>query len=140
MKIKSFLVMLISLLLLSACNTSDEDTHGDHADMNHDAPNEDDIRTLEVDLMVPEETVSSGEAVEISAHVTSNDEDVEDADAVMFEIIRDEESLAMIEVDHDDSGVYKIEYTFESPGDYTVIAHVDAFQLHTMPSKEVIVE
>ena len=138
MKIKSGLlsVILLAGLTLAAC--SDEEG-GDHGDMNHDSPSSDEIRSLEVDLQTPQ-SVQSGEAAEFTAHVTSNEEDVTDADQVMFEVLQGEESMEMIEVEHSENGEYVFEYTFEEPGEYSVIAHVDAYQLHTMPEESVTVE
>mgnify|MGYP000947966546 FL=1 len=138
MKIKAGLlsVMLLAGLTLAAC--SDEEG-GDHGDMNHDSPSSDEIRSLEVDLQAPE-SIQSGEAAEFTAHVTSNEEDVSDADQVMFEVLQGEESMEMVEVEHTENGEYVFEYTFEEPGEYSVIAHVDAYQLHTMPEESVTVE
>ena len=138
MKIKSGLlsVMLLAGLTLAAC--SDEEG-GDHGDMNHDSPSSDEIRSLEVDLQTPQ-SVQSGEAAEFTAHVTSNEEDVSDADQVMFEVLQGEESMEMVEVEHTENGEYVFEYTFEEPGEYSVIEHVDAYQLHTMPEESVTVE
>ena len=135
MKIKAGLlsVMLLAGLTLAACSEEN------HDDMNHDSPSSDEIRSLEVDLQTPE-SVQSGEAAEFTAHVTSNEEDVTDADQVMFEVLKDDESMEMVEVEHSENGEYVFEYTFEEPGEYSVIAHVDAFQLHTMPEESVTVE
>lgn len=138
MKIKTIFAVVFSVLLLTACGDNDE--HADHEGGNHDAPSEDEMRTLDVDLSVPEENVVAGESVEFNAHVTSNGDDVEDADQVMFEVLEGEDSLDMIEAEHDENGQYSIEYEFESPGEYTVISHVDAYQLHTMPEENVVVE
>lgn len=138
LKIKLLFIVMSSVLLLSACGDSEE--HEAHEGGNHDAPSEDETRTLDVDLSVPAEPVASGETVEFTAHVTSNEEDVEDADQVMFEVTSGEDSLEMIEAEHDEAGRYSVEYTFEEAGEYTVISHVDAFQLHTMPQEDVVVE
>ncbi len=137
MKIKVGFMSLILLsgLTLAAC--SDEEM--DHGEMNHDNPSSDEVRSLEVDLQAPE-SIKSGEEVQFVAHVTSNEEDVTDADSVMFEIISGEESLDMIEVDHSENGEYVLDYTFDEAGDYKVISHVDAFSLHTMPEEFVTVE
>ncbi|CAD2080328.1 FixH family protein [Jeotgalicoccus meleagridis] len=137
MKIKVGFMSLILLsgLTLAAC--SDEEM--DHSEMNHDNPSSDEVRSLEVDLQAPE-SIKSGEEVQFVAHVTSNEEDVTDADSVMFEIISGEESLDMIEVDHSENGEYVLDYTFDEAGDYKVISHVDAFSLHTMPEEFVTVE
>lgn len=137
MKFKSGILslMLLSGLTLAACSNGEED----HSEMNHDNPSSDEIRSLEVDLQTPE-SIQSGEPAEFTAHVTSNEEDVTDADQVMFEVLSGDESLDMIEVDHAENGEYTLEHTFDEPGEYTVIAHVDAYQLHTMPEETVTVE
>ncbi|CAM2862888.1 FixH family protein [Salinicoccus roseus] len=127
--------MMLSLALLTACGNGGET----EAEMNHDNPGEDEVHALEVDLEVPE-TAEAGDTVEFSAHVHSNGEDITDADKVMYEVLSGEESLENIEAQHDADGVYTMEYTFEEAGTYTVISHVDAMQLHTMPQAEITVE
>lgn len=124
MKFKLLSLVFALVFIIAACNDGEDD----------------EVRSLEVDLTVPEETVSAGETAEFSAHVTSNDEDVTDADQVRFEVLSGEDSVDMIEAEHGENGIYTIEYSFDEPGTYTVISHVDAFQLHTMPEAEVSVE
>lgn len=59
----------------------------------------------------------------------------------MFEIQdENEETIEEITAEHSENGEYVVEFTFDEAGTYTVISHVDAFSLHTMPSEEVIVE
>lgn len=136
MKLKFLMfAMMLSLAVLSACGNG-----GDmEAEMNHDQPGEDEVRSLEVDLEVPE-TAEAGQPVEFSAHVHSNGEDITDADKVMYEVKSGEESLEKIEAEHDADGVYTIEHTFDEAGTFTVISHVDALHLHTMPQAEITVE
>ena len=138
MNIKSlFAALLTGLLLVLAACSAEGGSGGNETGMEENP--EDEMRTLEVDLQTPE-TASAEENVELTAHVHSNDEDVTDADQVQFEILQGEESLDMIEAEHSENGLYTIEYTFDEPGTYTVISHVDAFDLHTMPQKEITVE
>ncbi|MCG7331614.1 FixH family protein [Salinicoccus roseus] len=127
--------MMLSVALLTACGNSGET----ETEMNHDNPSEDEVHALEVDLEVPE-TAEAGDTVEFSAHVHSNGEDITDADKVMYEVLSGEESLEKIEAEHDQNGVYTIEYTFEEAGTYTVISHVDALRLHTMPQSDITVQ
>lgn len=138
MKMKAALLSLalMSAVTLAACSDEGEQEHGD---MNHDNSSSDEIRSLEVDLQTPQ-NIQVDNPVEFTAHVTSNEEDVTDADQVSFEILSGEESLEMIEVEHTENGEYVLEYTFDEAGDYTVIAHVDAYQLHTMPEETMTVE
>src|SRR5699024_9941026 len=124
MKIRAGFVALILLSGLTVAACSDEEM--DQSEMNHENQSSDEVRSLEVDLQAPE-SIKSGAEVQFVAHVTSNEEDVTDADSVMCESISGEESLDMIEVDHSENGEYVLDYTFDEAGDYKVISHVDAF-------------
>lgn len=133
-KLSLLSMMLLLGLTLVACSNDEEHNH---EDMEHSSSDE--IRSLEVDLQAPQ-NIQSGNPVEFTAHVTSNEEDVTDADQVMFEVLEGEESLETIVTEHAENGEYILEYTFDNPGEYKVIAHVDAYQLHTMPEETVTVE
>lgn len=134
MNIKTLLLGILASVFLVACGNDE------NGEMNHDAPESDEMRTLDVELFTPDHIVA-GDTAEMTAHVTSNDEDVTDADHVMFEIQdENEETVGEITAEHSENGEYTVEFTFDEAGTYTVISHVDAFSLHTMPSAEVIVE
>ncbi|HIV82401.1 MAG TPA: FixH family protein [Candidatus Salinicoccus merdavium] len=134
MKIKTLLLAVLASVFLAACGD------GSDEEMNHEAPESDEMRTLDVELFTPDH-IMAGDTVEMTAHVTSNEEDVTEADHVMFEIQdENEETVEEITAEHSENGEYTVEYTFDEAGTYTVISHVDAFSLHTMPSSEVIVE
>lgn len=127
--------VLSSVLVLGACGNDEnkDDMEGpEHQD-------QDEVAGLDVELTTPE-TATAGEEVEFVAHVTSNDEDVNDADKVLFEVLKDDESLDKIEGEFTENGLYKLNYTFKEAGTYEVISHVDANGLHTMPKNEVVVE
>lgn len=134
MKLKLLMTAILSgILLMAACSNDMNSENGDNG-------SEEEMRSLEVDLDVPE-TAEAGGTVELTAHVHSNGEDVTDADKVRFEVLDSkDESLDMIEAEHSKDGLYTIEYTFEEAGEFSVISHVDAFQLHTMPEKQITVE
>lgn len=127
-------LVLSSALVLTACGNDTEEAHDEHSDHDHE-----EVAGLDVELTTPE-TTEAGEEVEFVAHVTSNDEDVNDADKVVFEVLKDDESLDHIDGEFDENGKYKIDYTFDEAGTYEVISHVDANGLHTMPKNEVVVE
>jgi len=134
MKIKTLLLAVLASVFLAACGD------GSDEEMNHEAPESDEMRTLDVELFTPDH-IMAGDTVEMTAHDTSNEEDVTEADHVMFEIQdENEETVEEITAEHSENGEYTVEYTFDEAGTYTVISHVDAFSLHTMPSSEVIVE
>lgn len=122
--------VLSSVLVLGACGNDEN---------KDDMEGHNEVAGLDVELTTPE-TATAGEEVEFVAHVTSNDEDVNDADKVLFEVLKDDESLDKIEGEFTENGLYKLNYTFKEAGTYEVISHVDANGLHTMPKNEVVVE
>lgn len=127
-------LFLSSALVLTACGNDTEEAHDEQSDHDHE-----EVAGLDVELTTPE-TTEAGEEVEFVAHVTSNNEDVNDADKVVFEVLKDDESLDYIDGEFDENGKYKIDYTFDESGTYEVISHVDANGLHTMPKNEIVVE
>lgn len=138
MRMKTLLLGAFASIILVGCGNGEESSG--LGEMDHDAPESDEMRTLEVELATPDH-IRAGDTEVLTAYVTSNDEDVTDADRVMFEIQDDAgETVEEIEADHSGNGEYTVEHTFEEPGTYTVISHVDAYSLHTMPDSEVIVE
>lgn len=138
MKLKLLLTVIFTgALLMTACGN---DVNTENKDYGSEEEEDEEIQSLDVDLKVPE-NAKAGNTVEFTAHVHSNGEDVTDADKVRFEVLDAEDnSLDMIEAEHSENGLYTIEYSFEESGDFTVISHVDAFQLHTMPEKQITVE
>jgi len=75
--------------------------------------------------------------VQINEKVTQGDEKVEDAKKVEFELWKsDQESHEKVLGKHQGNGVYSISQTFQEDGEYTVIAHVTARDMHNMPKKE----
>src|SRR5699024_11659922 len=64
--------LLASMMLLGACGNDADSESGDHG--SHEE-GDDEVRSLEVDLEVPE-TAKAGEKESFTAHVTSNEEDV----------------------------------------------------------------
>lgn len=127
---KLFLIITLLNLILIGCSASNE----------KDQTADDEMREMiEVDLQVPEKA-NSNEEVEIRAHVTQGEENVEDAYEVKFEIWKSgEDHHDMIDSKHSKDGVYPITYTFKEDGIYYIISHVTARGMHNMPKKEIIV-
>jgi hypothetical protein len=91
---------------------------------------------VEVVIKTPE-TINVNEEVVIEALVTQGDEKVEDAEKVEFELWKsDQETHEKILGEHQGNGIYTIKKTFQEAGDYFVIAHVTARDMHNMPKKE----
>lgn len=102
----------------------------------------DDFIFIEVDFILPE-TAEVGEPVEFIAHVTHDDDDVTEAE-VVFEVweIEDEDMEHSVKFDgeNNNDGTYTADFTFDEPGTYEMYAHTDAFDMHVMPKKSIVVE
>ncbi|EJW15682.1 FixH family protein [Paenibacillus alvei] len=141
------LIMAIGAMLLTGCGNSSGSSsssagHEGHAghgsgamqEGNHEMP-----AMIKVELQVPKE-VKSNEAATISARVTQDDKAVDDADKVEFELWMDGEEHEMIEGKPVKDGTYQFEKTFKKAGTYTVISHVTARDMHSMPKKQFTVK
>jgi hypothetical protein len=95
---------------------------------------------LEVELTVSE-TAAIDETVEMRAFVTQGDEEIDNADEVVFEVWEEgkKSDSEMIDSVHEKGGIYTAETSFEHEGLFHVQVHVTANGLHTMPLKEVVV-
>jgi uncharacterized lipoprotein len=142
-KFKFTLLSVFLILLLGACGAADDQTSGaessdEHAE--HDDTEADvGVYPLTVDLQLPE-TAAVGEEVTIRTIVTMNDEIIEDADEVKYEIQNEAGESEMIVAEFDGEESYPITKTFDEPGTYKVIPHTTARGQHTMPAKEIMIE
>lgn len=130
-KISVFLLFSLPLFMLVACgnnNQSDVDT-----DLSE-------LEILEANLEVTEE-VDVDDTVEMNADVTYGDEDVDDADEVVFEVWEenDKDNSEMIDSTNNGDGSYTADTTFDHDGLFHIQVHVTAREMHTMPKKEVTV-
>ena len=118
--------MLAVPILLVGCQSNEEQSEVD----TNEEPVDVSALEVKVDILTPTE-VKVGEPVELAAHVTQNNENVEDADEVKFEVwesgLRDHGT--MITGEHVGDGVYKAEYTFDHDGVYYMYAHTTAQRL-----------
>ncbi|WP_144935329.1 FixH family protein [Paenibacillus sp. 32O-W] len=124
MKRSSVVLIAVLLTLLSAgCATV----------QNNDA---DSLQPIEVELAPPAQ-IKAGEQVTLSARVTQNGQDVDDAWEVLFEIwLAGEDEHEMIKGTNQKGGVYSIEKTFDQTGTYYIVSHVTARSMHSMPKKQ----
>lgn len=133
---KKMLMTGLCIAVLAACSNDEKDeTHENHASQETK-----DVAPLTVDLTIPEH-VEKGKETEIKALVKHGKEKVDDADEVMFEIIKDGDSKNSVKetIKEGKDGVYTLKYTFKEDGNYNIISHVTAFNQHTMPNKEVTI-
>ncbi|MCM3617114.1 FixH family protein [Sutcliffiella horikoshii] len=133
MKKLTLLICLLSLLMLAACGSSDNNQESNGG--SDGVPS-----IVEVEIKLPE-TIEPNEEVKIQALVTQGDENVEDANEVTFEVWKQgqEADHEMLEADHDGDGIYSITKTFDEEGYYYVVAHTTAREMHVMPRVEVTV-
>ncbi|MEQ2529709.1 FixH family protein [Bacillaceae bacterium CLA-AA-H227] len=119
-------ITLVGIVFITGCTQKDEKS-------------EEPLFT-EVKLSVNPEKGEVNEPVIIEAKVTYGEEEVTDADEVLFEIWRahDEEHEKM-EIKHAENGIYRLEKSFEQEGTYYVISHVTAREMHSMPKTEFVI-
>jgi len=130
---KKLAVILTTGLVLAACGQTEE--KHDHAkqEINTNEP-------VKVNLSIPEKA-KVGQKVKLTAKVTQDGKAINDADEVMFEIIKDGDEGKSVKkmVKEANDGVYELPYTFDKDGSYQVISHVTARSQHTMPDKMIMV-
>lgn len=124
----NMLGMIIGLGVLAACGKEVDD--GSSVE----------VLPLEVELSVAERA-EIGETVKMEALVTYGDEEVNDADKVVYEVWEEgkKDDSVMIESVNEKDGTYTAETSFDHDGLFHVQVHVDAKNLHTMPVKQVTV-
>lgn len=89
----------------------------------------------------PASPVKSGEKVKIIVTVKQNNQLVEDAASVKFEIWKDQqEKHDMVVAKLGLTGDYFVERTFDASGTYFVMYHVTARDMHKMKQMELKVE
>lgn len=139
MNSKKVLIIGLCTVALAACG-KEEKKEGHEAHENHATTSDEKVQALTVDLTVPEH-VEKGKTVEIKALVKHGKEKVNDADEVMFEVIKDGDTKNSVKekVKKAKDGVYTLTYTFKEDGTYNIISHVTAFNQHTMPNKEITI-
>ncbi|GAF22022.1 hypothetical protein JCM19047_1752 [Bacillus sp. JCM 19047] len=128
MKVKPLLVGgILVLIALNGCMQGEQEEW--------DVPD-----LVDVDIQVEEHIPADSETV-LRAHVTQGEEDVNDAEEVVFEVWRDQERDAgqLIEGELEADGVYATPYAFGEDGIYIVQTHVTARDLHVMPTQMMIV-
>lgn len=121
------------MAVLAACSNNEADTAEEEDTDSMELP------VLEVDFDVPEH-VEVGETIDLTAHVTFDDEPVEDAREVLFEVWTQGHADDSVEIEgvHQEDGTYTASFTFEEEAVYEMYAHTTARELHVMPLETVI--
>lgn len=111
-----------------------------------DDPEVETLETAEVPAIVDvhiqtAEQLNAGETIQLAARVTQDEEAVNDAKEVKFEVwesgLRDEGEMLDGKLTED--GIYVADYTFDHDGVYYMFAHTTARGMHVMPKQELIV-
>lgn len=111
-----------------------------------DEPEVETLDTAEVPTIVDVqiqtgEQLNAGETIQLAARVTQDEEAVNDAKEVKFEVwesgLRDEG--VMLDGELTEDGIYVADYTFDHDGVYYMFAHTTARGMHVMPKQELIV-
>lgn len=111
-----------------------------------DDPEVETFKTAEVPAIVDvhiqtAEQLNAGETIQLAARVTQDEEAVNDAKEVKFEVwesgLRDKGEMLDGELTED--GIYVADYTFDHDGVYYMFAHTTARGMHVMPKQELIV-
>lgn len=126
-KITLLIATMICMIVLAACNGKN--------DMNNNV-----LLSLDVEFNVPE-TLEVGETLELKAVVTYGDEQVTDANEVVFEVWEkgDQDNSVDYEGENNGDGTYTAEVTFDHDGIFEMYAHTTARDMHTMPKREIVV-
>jgi len=124
------IILIVISLFLTACNESTNKT----------AKEEEIPELVEVDLQVPEKA-EVGEKVLINAHVTQGNDEVDDADEVVFEIWKNDSKneSQMLDFTKQEKGNYQLETSFASSGVYYIQVHVTARRMHVMPKQKIVI-
>lgn len=87
------------------------------------------------------EQLNVGETIELAARVTQDEEAVNDAKEVRFEVWESglREDGILLDGQLTEDGVYVTEHQFDHDGVYYMYAHTTARGMHVMPKKKLIV-
>ncbi|GEN87278.1 FixH family protein [Oceanobacillus sojae] len=134
MKKKIFFILIALITVLVACSNNEADT----AEKDNDTDSQE-LSVLEVDFDVPEH-VEVGETIDLTAHVSFEDEPVEDAHEVLFEVWTQGHADDSVKLEgvHQENGTYTASFTFEEEAVYEMYAHTTAREMHIMPLETVI--
>lgn len=103
-----------------------------------------DSGVMPMEIVVEPQTpalLNANEMVQLAARVTQNNEAVDDAEEVKFEVWESgfRDKAQMVDGKLSENGIYTAEYTFDHEGVYFMFSHTTARGLHAMPKQKIIV-
>ncbi|MFC4560063.1 FixH family protein [Virgibacillus kekensis] len=125
------LIIFLSVMFIAACGSSGDSIEGEtNANTS--------LEPLKVEFITKPDTFQPGKEGTIEVKVTQGDQNVTDADEVLFEIWNKghQDKSEKYEAENKGKGVYSLKHSFNEKGVYKVTAHVTARSMHTMPAKE----
>ncbi|SMG25003.1 FixH family protein [Paenibacillus aquistagni] len=126
--------LLVAASLLAGCSGNNASQGSNHA--GHNMQEDGEIAMISVELKVPDEIRVHEEAT-FEAVVTLKDKPIEKAEKVEFEYWKEgDETHQKEEAVSGGEGVFQLKHAFDQPGKYTIISHVSAEGMHSMPKKE----
>ena len=126
MKKSFFILFTLLTVILAGCSNNQSET---------EVP-----ELIEVELRLPEEELEPGAQIELAAYVSQGGEAVEDAEKVEFEIKKTgQDDSEMLMGSHVQDGLYTAVKQFAEEGRYAITAHVDARDMHNMPTRELVI-
>ncbi|GKV54704.1 hypothetical protein NCCP2222_06510 [Sporosarcina sp. NCCP-2222] len=133
MKKISWLISAGMVMMLVACGASKDKAAPDSSES-------EEILPISVELTVPEKA-EVNETIVMETVVTQGEEQVDDANEVVYEIWEEgkKEESYKVETSNEGKGLYKAETSFEHDGQFHIQVHVTARDMHTMPEKVVTV-
>lgn len=130
-----FLFSVVTIFGLGGCSSGNhEQSHMNSTDLS--------MVAIKVELHWTPDEVSVNEKVTFEAVVTQDDQPVDDAKEVKFEIINKADATLKLELNGKSAGngLYSADGILQQEGQYTVTSHVTARTQHSMPSKELTVQ
>lgn len=130
------LLAIMSVSTIVSCSGNGNESNHMHAGTAQS------MEPIQVELSWSPEQISIHERIIFEAQVTQGGEPVDDAKAVLFEIVNaeDEDDKQELEGKPSGKGTYTAEGSFEQAGSYEVISHVTARTQHSMPTKTLTVQ
>ncbi|MCG7407175.1 FixH family protein [Paenibacillus sp. ACRRX] len=133
---KTALSAMLVLALITGCS-NDKGTNSSHEGHSMEMETQatgGQMELIAVELKIPE-NIKVNEPAVFTAHVTLKEQPINDAEKVEFEWWLEGAEHQKREVSVKADGNYELEQTFDQPGKYTIISHVSANGMHSMPKK-----
>lgn len=133
MKKLTLIISIYALLIIGTIACNQKEKTGATAAVTEESP-------IQVDLQFTPKEPRAKEKVKLSVTITQKNSPVLDADAVKYEIWQNgQDNHKIVPATKSSNGLYSIEYSFDQPGQYYVMYHVDARGFHNMSKKEISV-